>query len=57
MTEKQFKLWQINQTILHLGDIAERCKDEEYKRATLNEISRLEDEKQRLIKEGSQCIK
>lgn len=47
----QFRLWQLNESILHLGDVYERCNDPDFKASVKKNIQKYEAEKQRLIAE------
>lgn len=59
MNEKdiQFRIWQLNESILHLEDIECRCKDEEYKKQVKRNIEKLEEEKKQLYKQWEELRK
>lgn len=47
--EIRFRIWTINETVLHLGDICERSTDEESNRQRREHIEQLEAEKKQLF--------
>ena len=49
MNAFEFSVWTYNESIMHLGDIADRSRDAEHRASTLEHIARLEAEKRHLI--------
>lgn len=47
----QFRIWALNESILHLGDVYERAKTDEFRHGVHENIKRLEAEKAELLKQ------